>query len=240
MTVSQETLTVQNAPRDAALLAGKGAYKLRKLATDLGLLNDPAHKSAFINGKPDEMSQVVLSGLRAHDAQNANGTNGAAPAVAVTPPAAVMGGVAPSMGATGMPPISIPGAVPQGAQGAPPAGGEAPTTTGRKRSPQPASDGELAGLLKAMKESIDTNSQATNTLAQSVLAGKTAGEQAANNSSASYHLLLAMQRTQNLTLSLLLILAENSLGAGQGTLVEDAAENQANFPQVFGAPGKAG
>lgn len=231
MTMSQETLTVANAPRDAAQLAGKGAYKLRKLATDLQLLNDPAHKSAFINGKPDEMAQVVAAGLRAYDAQN--GSNGAANGTVATPPASVM---APTL------PISIPGPVSVAPAMQPAPAAEQPAPTGRtKRTPQPADAGELGAILKELKEAVATNAQAVSTLAKPVLEGKGAAETAANNSAAVYQLIVQGQKQQALILSLLLMIGEHVLQDGQGALVGAATENMGFMPQVFGAPaGKAG
>ncbi len=217
--MSQETLTIQNAPRDPAQLATKGAYKLRKLATELQLLNDPTHKSAFINGKPDEMAQVVAAGLRAFDA------NGAGQAAAAPPPAVQ----------TAAPTINIPGATPTVTTAQPT---EAPAAKRGKREPQPSDGSAESGisgtLLKDIKNVLETNTQAINTLATAVLNNKAETDKTL---AAAMNAIVAGQRTQNMTLGLLLLIAENIMQDSQANLIEAAGDVMQSHPQVFGGKG---
>ncbi len=241
-----ETLTPQNAPRDPAILAKAGTYKLRKLAelipfNNTNLLADPTHRSAFINGRADQMAEVILAILRAGDGQTQAApqqvpqqvmqpqvslptTNGTQQLPA--PPQSVMG---PPMGP---PPMGTQLVVPGTGQAE-----QAPAATGRKRNPPQQS--APAVDFSEIKAAIETNSAAINALATTVMATKEAATSGAQVNNQIVQVLASLSQTQQLTLSLLLMLAENNLGASQGELAKDAQENVKMFSEIFSG-GKAG
>lgn len=61
------TLTISTAPRDPAMLATVGRYRLRRLAEELKLVEDEAQKTAFMASPLDVMSQAIATALKSLD-----------------------------------------------------------------------------------------------------------------------------------------------------------------------------
>lgn len=66
----QSNLNKSNAPRDLATLCRAGRFQLRQLATELGVLNDPAAAAAFQGMPTDEQARQVKEALDSYDRAN--------------------------------------------------------------------------------------------------------------------------------------------------------------------------
>lgn len=120
-----QQMSVNNAPRDLDGLQKIGKYQLRRIAQELGKMNDQANVQAFMQLQLPNMAEAVCSWLKEYDA-----TNGGAPAPQkmVAPPPVVEAPVVPPPvlappAAFGGPPPLPSGRTPATGVSAPPSGG---------------------------------------------------------------------------------------------------------------------
>lgn len=211
--MSNQLMTPDSAPRDAAALASQGPFIHRRLGEALQGLGfscwqNEREKSAFVTASPADRAQALLTQLQAYDASRGGGA-APAPAPAAAPPPQAAPAPAATPAASGRAPRTASAAATNGA-GA-------------------AGVGNVVELLNALKDVGGKLDAATAQLGQPAQAGELEGLKA---------MMSAMMQIQRVEVGLLCLLGENVLGAATTDFIGEAVGYGASA--LSGLPGDEG
>ena len=161
-------VTVANAPRDLEELKKVTAFALRKLADELGGLNDAKLKWAWGSMNVNERAQAVFTLLQQHDASGSGVTAAAAAAMAQAPPAPVVRH--PVTNGAQQLPLAPPPQVAQvsDAAAAVAAGATAERPAGRKPKTDAGLGADVVDLLRRISDALEKDAERFPQLAESI------------------------------------------------------------------------
>ena len=213
--MSNQLMTPDTAPRDAAALANQGPFIHRRLGEALELAgfkcwNNEREKSAFVTASPADRAQALLAQLQAYDATKGGGGAPAPQTQAAAPPPAATAAPAASTGGTTRTPKTTSNGAAAGAGGV----------------------GNVVELLNAIKELQGSLGAIQTNLTNQGQAGSVASELQTLKG-----MVAASMKIQEVELGLLCLFGEQVLGAAMADFIGDAPTYGTSALQAL-SPGK--
>lgn len=227
-------ITVQNAPRDYATIFGYGRAIKYRLALSMNLISgdDPEKEKAFTAASQEEQTQALLAGLQSIDAQQGH-VSPSSPPPAATPAVTRTPATSAKTAAPGvLVPTPMAAAKPEASLARTPSTGGDPANKGTKPVTAPAGAdsaqmlaviGKVWDTMQAVGKSVEASKTLQNELAESFVQVVTQNTTLQDELSQCRADLASLKSIVDLTLGLVVEMAQGQMGLDRGSMVKMAA-----------------